>query len=79
MFRRWKLRLLLSVAIGISIPLIQVWLACRDPMSEPCVWGKAFLRLSVPVHAVVVGGILFGVFTIVGIARDKRRDRERGQ
>lgn len=69
----WKVRLLLAAAIGLALPLVNVALACRDPMSERCVWGKALLPFTVPVSLVVIGGIVFGVLTIVAIAREGRR------
>jgi hypothetical protein len=45
----------LLVSIGAGIPLLERWFKCRRPVSEACVWAKAYLPLS------------FGLWTIVGL------------
>lgn len=74
---RWRLRLALSLLAGASIPLIDLSIACRDVMSERCVWGKAYLPLTLPLYTVVAGAIIFGLATAISIARRERRRARR--
>jgi hypothetical protein len=54
-----KYRLLLSavllVSIAVGVPLAERWFKCRQPVSEGCVWAKAYLPLS------------FGLWTVAGL------------
>ena len=47
---------------GIGYPIVDVILACRAPISEACVWGKAYFPLTLGVSVVLVGGLVTGVF-----------------
>ncbi len=38
---------------------------CLDPMSESCVWGKAYRSIGIPLETVVFGAAAFGVVMIV--------------
>jgi hypothetical protein len=69
--RTWKGRLAVSLLIGAAVPLADLALACRDPLSERCVWGKAYLPFSLPFSIAVIGGILFAAFTVVALTRAK--------
>ena len=65
--------LLAGLAIGIGIPLVELWLACRHPTvprSEACVWGHAYLPLSLGVGT--IGGLVLGVI-ILAVRRSFRR------
>lgn len=57
-----RARLLTALAIGALIslgyPLLDLVLACRDPVSEACVWGKAYVALTLCLSAVFVGGLV---------------------
>jgi hypothetical protein len=54
-----KSRLLTAVAfllsIGVGVPVIERWIKCLEPVSEGCVWAKAYMPLS------------FALWTIVGV------------
>lgn len=48
--------------IAFGVPLGELWLACRAPMSEACVWDKALLPASLSVGAglgALIGGVVF--------------------
>jgi hypothetical protein len=45
-----------GLVVGIGYPFADVGLACRRPVSEACVWGKAYLPLTLGVSVVVLGG-----------------------
>ena len=36
----------LLVAFGAGVPLAERWIKCREPISEACVWAKAYMPLS---------------------------------
>lgn len=42
-----------------AAPFIDLALKCRNPLSEACVWAKAFLPLSLILNAVVIGVPVF--------------------
>lgn len=50
--------LALGAAAGIAYPLVDLALACRAPGSEACVWGKAYLPLTLAVSLALVGGVV---------------------
>ena len=50
--------LALGMAAGIAYPLIDLAIACRTPTSEACVWGRAYLPLTLGVSLVLVGGVV---------------------
>lgn len=58
----------LGILIGIAATLVQWRLACRVPISEGCVWGRALLPLSLPLGAAagaVVAGVAYLVLRLV--------------
>jgi hypothetical protein len=67
----WKFRalvcLLVVVGIGAGVPLVERWMKCRLPMSEACVWAKAYLSLSFALWA--VAGLLAAFVTWVLLGR----------
>jgi hypothetical protein len=48
----------LGAVVGAAYPIIDLALACRVPESEACVWGKAFLALSLGISIPLVGGVV---------------------
>ena len=50
-----------GLAVGVGYPYVDIAIKCRVPISEACVWGKAFFSLTLPVSVVLVGGITAGV------------------
>ena len=55
-----------ALVVGVAYPLIQLAVDCRAPDSEACVWGKAYLPLSLALSVVVLGSVvaivMFAVF-----------------
>ena len=56
--------LLGGLAVGIGYPFVDIAIACRAPMSEACVWGKAYFSLTLTVSVVLLGGIVAGVLYV---------------
>ena len=46
-----------GLAVGVGYPYVDIAIKCRVPISEACVWGKAFFSLTLTVSVVLVGGI----------------------
>ena len=71
--RRFSLLIALALGFlaGIAYPLIDLALACRTPTSEACVWGKAYLPLTLGASLVIVGGIVT-VLAYILLARKRR-------
>ena len=49
--------LALGLLVGIGYPIGDLVLSCRAPTSEACVWGKAYLPLTLGVSVVLLGGV----------------------
>lgn len=64
----------IGLTAGIGYPFVDLALSCRDPISEACVWGKAYLPLALSVSVVVVGGPVAGLFYAVLMWRRRSRD-----
>jgi hypothetical protein len=69
--RRSSFLIALSIGllIGIGYPIVDLGLACRAPTSEACVWGKAYLPLTLSVSVVFLGGIVTGLLYAVLLRR----------
>ena len=65
-----------GLAVGVGYPYADIALACRAPMSEACVWGKAYFSLTMTVSVVLLGGITTGVLYAVLMWRRRRRSRD---
>ncbi len=67
-------RLLAAAAVAAAIPWVQVRITCwSDPLSEACVWGKAYLPLSTGISLVVFTPAIFLIFWFIERALRKRR------
>jgi hypothetical protein len=51
------LALCAGLAVGVGYPYVEVALACREPASEACVWGKAYFSLTLTVSIVLLGPV----------------------
>lgn len=51
--RRAFISLLLLALFGAGIPLLERWIKCQQPLSEACVWAKAYLPLSFAIGAAI--------------------------
>lgn len=54
-----------GLVVGAAYPAVDVALACRRPMSEACVWGKAYLPLTLTLSLVLLGGTMTGLLYAV--------------
>lgn len=52
---------ILGAAVGTAYPFVDLALACRAPESEACVWGKAYLPLSLGISIPIIGGVVAAV------------------
>lgn len=66
--------LCVGLTVGIGYPFVDITLACRAPISEACVWGKAYLPLTLSVSVVLLGGSVTGLLYAVLIWRHPPRD-----
>jgi len=75
--RRSSLLIALSIGlvVGTGYPVVDLGLACRAPSSEACVWGKAYLPLTLSVSVVLLGGVVAGLLYAVLLWR-RRRQRD---
>ena len=47
----------IGLLVGAAYPLIDLFLSCRAPTSEACVWGKSLLPLTLGVSIPLIGGV----------------------
>ena len=47
-----------GLLLGVGVPLVELWIECRQPTSEACVWDRALLGVSLTVGAVL--GLIAG-------------------
>ena len=66
--------IVVGLLAGIAYPYVDLALACRAPTSEACVWGKAFLPLTLGLSLVFVSGLVGGV-TYAALAYLRRKTR----
>ena len=68
--------LCVGLIVGIGYPFVDIGLACRVATSEACVWGKAYLPLTLSVSVVVLGGAVTGLLYTVLIWWRRRPSRD---
>jgi hypothetical protein len=68
--------LLVGGALGLAGARLDLWLDCRRPASEACVWGRAFATVSLTLGALV--GIALALLAH-GALRAWRRRSSAGQ
>jgi hypothetical protein len=66
----------IGLAVGAALPFIDVAVACRAPESEACVWGKAYLPLSLGISIAVIGSVVSVLVYAVLARRSGRIDKE---
>jgi hypothetical protein len=76
--RRFTLLIALAggLMVGIGYPFVDVALACRVPISEACVWGKAYFPLTLGLSVVILGGLVTGSLYAVLTWRRRRKSRD---
>jgi hypothetical protein len=65
--------IMVGLLAGVAYPLVDVAIACRVPTSEACVWGKAYLPLSLSLSIVVVGAMVTALVYGILIWRRRRQ------
>ncbi len=65
--------LCVGLMVGAGYPFVDVALACREPISEACVWGKAYFPLTLGVSVVLLGGVVTGLLYAVLVRRHRRQ------
>jgi len=68
--------LCIGLMAGVGYPFVDVALACRVPISEACVWGKAYFPLTLGLSVVVLGGAVTGLLYAVLVWRRRRQSRD---
>jgi hypothetical protein len=53
--RRYSWGFVAAMLVGLGAPHLEVALACRRPISEGCVWGRALLPVNVVASLVILG------------------------
>ncbi|HEY6863313.1 MAG TPA: hypothetical protein VI319_05395 [Burkholderiales bacterium] len=77
---RAAIALCAGAAVGVAYPHIELALACREPASEACVWGKAYFSLTLTVSLVFLGPIAAAlVYAAFAWLRRQARGREGGK
>jgi hypothetical protein len=72
------LALCAGAAIGVGYPYVEIALACREPASEACVWGKAYFSLTLTVSLVLLGPVAAGVvYALLAWLRRRREGMQR--
>lgn len=51
----------LGLLAGLGYPYVDLALACREAVSEACVWGKAYFPLTLGLSLVLIGGGVAGI------------------
>ncbi len=67
--------IVIGAAVGAAYPFIDVALSCRAPDSEACVWGKAYLPLSLAISIPILGGVVAAVAYALWAWRSARSRR----
>ena len=50
--------LVFGLIAGVGYPLVDLAVACRTPVSEACVWGKAYFPLTLGLSVPLLGGLV---------------------
>ena len=61
-----------ALIVGALLSTARLAYICRDPISEQCVWGKAFRSISLPLETIAIGLVAFLIIRAVGRRRGSR-------
>ena len=64
-----------GLIVGVGYPFVDLALACREPISEACVWGKAYFPFTLGVSVVLLGGVVTALLYAVLVWRNRRQSR----
>jgi hypothetical protein len=65
------LRIAIALLAAAAVPVVRLQIVCGDPLSEACVWGKAYLPLAIGLNLLFLGPLLY--FALWGIEEALRR------
>ena len=68
--------LAIGALLALGLPLLDLWRDCRAPSSEACVWGRAYLSLTLGLGA-VIALVVAGIAYLLLRAWSARRGHER--
>ena len=63
---------IVGLLAALGYPFVDLAIACRAPTSEACVWGKAYLPLTLAISVVIVGGTVTAL-AYTGLVWRRRR------
>lgn len=70
---------MIGVVVGAALPFIDVALSCRAPESEACVWGKAYLPLSLSISIPLIGSVVAAVaYALMAWRNGREREHDDG-
>jgi hypothetical protein len=49
-----------GLIVGVTYPFVDLGLTCRAPVTDACLWGKAFLPLTLGASILLLGGMVTG-------------------
>ena len=64
---------IIGLLVGIAYPFLDIYVRCRAPASEACVWGKAYFMLTVAVSVPLIGAVAAAA-AYIGLGWLTRRD-----
>jgi hypothetical protein len=50
-----------GLIVGVTYPFVDLGLTCRVTVTDACVWGKAFLPLTLGASILLLGGMVTGL------------------
>lgn len=63
-------RATISLGVALAIPLVHLAIVCAlHPASEKCVWGKAYLPLTLGLYAVLATPVIYFILWIIASRR----------
>ena len=52
---------IIGLVVGVAYPFVDIAIRCSAPVSEACVWGKAYFMLTVAVSVPLIGAVAAAV------------------
>jgi hypothetical protein len=70
--------LTVGALLGLGLPLLDLWRDCRVPGSEACVWGRAYLPLTLGLGGVIALLVAAALYVGLRARASRRRRQDRG-
>jgi hypothetical protein len=80
-FRPHIARLVVAAVVGIAYPHAELAWKCRAgaTSSEACVWGRSYMPLSEWVEPLIIGPVVFVLFTVLAYLLSRRHENNEPQ